>query len=76
MTRLVTLPHFLLVLVGAFLVGVRQYRSTLPAQHTGDEDSRQLFRFASIASFGLFLLALALIAGLWLALFHGVKVIQ
>ena len=70
MSTLITLPHFLLVLIGAFLVGVRAYRSTLPAQKEGDPDTRQLFRFASMASFGLFLLALAVIAALDFRLVH------
>ena len=70
MSPLVTLPRILLVLAGAFLVGLRAYRATQPARTTGDEGSRQLFRFASAASFGLFLLMLALVAALDLRLFH------
>ena len=70
MNPLVTLPHVLFVLTGAFLVGLRAYRATQPARTTGDEDSRQLFRFAAAASFGLFLLMLAVVAALDLRLFH------
>lgn len=70
MSAWVTLPHFLLVLVGAFLVGVRAYASTRPVRTEGDPDTRQLLRFASMASFGLFLLALILIAVLDFRMFH------
>ena len=62
--------RLLLVIVGALLVGVRAYRSTAPARNTGDEESRQLFRFASAASFGLFLLMLAVVAMFGLKFFH------
>ena len=70
MSPLITLPRVLLVLTGAFLVGIRAYRATQPARTTGDKDSRQLFRIASAASFGLFLLMLAVVAALDLRLFH------
>jgi hypothetical protein len=65
-----SLPHLLLLLIGAFLVGLRAYRATQPARTTGDVGSRQLFRFVSAASFGLFLLMLAVVAALDLRLFH------
>ena len=73
MSSLATLPHFLLVLIGSFLIGLRAYRATQPARETGDEDTRQLFRLASAASFGLFLLMLAMIAALDLRFFHTAR---
>ena len=77
MTRLVTLPHILLVLAAAFLVGVRAYGETQPkGAAPADQDSAQPLRFAKFASVGLVLLTLAVVIGLDLGLFHTAKAIQ
>ena len=75
MSQLVTIPHFLLVLLGAFVVGVRAYWSTMPAQEVGDADQRQFVRLVSIVSFALFVLGLIVIALLHLELFRATKAV-
>ena len=53
--------HLLLIVGGAFLVGMRVFRATQPHGAAPDEDSLQLQRLATAASWGLFLLLLALV---------------
>lgn len=76
MTPLVTLPHILLVLAGAFLVGVRAYGDTHPRAAEGDGDSAQLMRFAKFASVGLVLVVILVIVGLDFSTFRAAKVVQ
>jgi hypothetical protein len=76
MTPLVTLPHILLVLAGAFLVGVRAYAETHPRSAETDENTAQLLKLAKVASAGFVLLMLAVVVGLDLGTFRVAKVIQ
>jgi hypothetical protein len=77
MTPLVTIPHILLVIAAAFLIGVRAYGETQPkGGAAADQDSAQLLRFARVASVGLVLLTLAVVIGLDLGFVHVAKVIQ
>jgi len=76
MTPLVTLPHILLVLAGAFLVGVRAYADVHPGAAQGDTDSAQLLRLAKFASVGLVLVMVLIVIGFDLGTFRVAKVIQ
>jgi len=76
MTRLVTLPHILLVLAGAFLIGVRAYGDAHPQAAEGDGDSAQLFKLAKFASVGVVLIMILVIIGLDFGMFRTAKVIQ
>lgn len=76
MGPLVTLPHILLVLAGAFLIGVRAYADTHPQSAASDEDSQQLLRLARYASAGLVLLMVLVVAGLDLGIARTAKAVQ
>jgi hypothetical protein len=68
--------HLLLVVVAAFFVGMQFYRQTRPTNTEIDADHHQLQRLRTAISIGMFLLLLALVAGLDLGLGRVAKVIR
>ena len=60
--------HVLLVLVGAFLLGLRIHGETQP--RSDDADAEQLRRITTYASIGMFVLLVALVIGLDLTVFR------
>ena len=68
--------HVLLLVAGAFLVGMRVFRETHPRVGSGDEDSIQARRVATAASIVLFLLMVLLIVQADLGIFSVAKAIR
>lgn len=66
MSPAVVAIHILLVLVAAFLLGMRFHGQTQP----DDADARQLRRITTYASIGMFVLLVALVVGLDLMVFN------
>jgi quinol-cytochrome oxidoreductase complex cytochrome b subunit len=73
---LVTLPHILLVIAGAFLIGVRAYAETHPKSIGADADSQQLMRLAKYASVALVLVMVLVVVGLDLGMVHTARAVQ
>ena len=68
--------HVLLLVAGAFLVGLRLFRETHPRVGRGGDDSVQARRVATAATIALFLIIVLLIAQADLGMFHTARMMR